>query len=151
VEDLIGAALEQLGAGARRREIAVDIARDLPPVPMDFVLIVQVLVNIVDNALKYSAPNTPIRIAARLRANALEIAITDDGEGIQEKDLPHIFDKFNRAGRTGETGGIGLGLSISRSLVEAHRGAIWAERRNPRGTRVIFRLPLSAAVKGACQ
>ena len=151
VEDLIGAALEKLGSGARRREIRIDIAAGLPPVPMDFVLIVQVLVNVIDNAMKYSAQEAPIRIGARVRDNELEIAVTDEGEGIEEKDLPYIFEKFNRAGRTGETGGIGLGLSICRSLVEAHRGTIRAERCEPRGTRVEFRLPLSAAATGACQ
>ena len=63
---------------------------------------------------------------------ALEISVSDDGDGIPEHELTNVFEKFNRAGRTGETGGIGLGLSICKGLVEAHHGRIWAERRAPR-------------------
>jgi two-component system, OmpR family, sensor histidine kinase KdpD len=95
-----------------------------------------------DNALKYSAAPTPIGIAAHIVGGQLEIRVEDQGDGIQEQDLNCVFDKFNRARRTGETGGIGLGLSICKGLVEAHYGTIRAERRDPSGTVVAFRLPL---------
>jgi two-component system sensor histidine kinase KdpD len=141
VQDVIGAALEQLGAKARERTINVTIAPDLPLVRMDFALIVQVLVNILDNALKYSATDAPIAIRALLAEGALEMRVEDNGDGIAEEALAHVFDKFNRAGRTGETGGIGLGLSICKGLIEAHRGEIWAERRTPHGSMFAFRVP----------
>lgn len=142
VQDVIGAALEQLGAGARNRQIEVDLPVDLPFVRMDFVLIVQVLVNLLDNAIKYSPQDAPITVRAAIRGSHLEIDVMDRGSGIAEKDLVSIFEKFNRAGRTGETGGIGLGLSICKGLVEAHSGRIWAESRDPCGTTVAFRIPL---------
>jgi two-component system sensor histidine kinase KdpD len=142
VQDVIGAALQQLGAKAQERAIEVVIDPTLPLVRMDFALIVQVLVNMLDNALKYSGAPTPIGIAAHLADGRLEIRVQDEGDGIRDEDLDRVFDKFNRARRTGETGGIGLGLSICKGLVEAHRGAIWAERRDPSGTIVAFRLPL---------
>lgn len=142
VQDVIGAALEQLGDAARKRPIVVTLAPGLPLVRLDFVLIVQVLVNVLDNAFKYSPPDTPIAVEARAPAGALEIRISDEGDGIPERDLVNVFEKFNRAGRTGETGGIGLGLSICRGLIEAHKGTIRAERRAPRGTAVTFTLPL---------
>jgi two-component system sensor histidine kinase KdpD len=143
VQDVIGAAIEQLGGRARDRSIDVQIDSNMPLVHMDFVLIVQVLVNLLDNAMKYSTSEAPIRVRAALADGTLELRVEDCGDGLAEEDLKNVFDKFNRAGRTGETGGIGLGLSICKGLVEAHRGRIWAERRCPHGTAVALRLPLS--------
>lgn len=143
VQDLIGAAIEQLGGRARDRSIDVQIDSNMPLVHMDFVLIVQVLVNLLDNAMKYSSSEAPIQVRAALADDTLELRVEDYGDGLAEEDLKKAFDKFNRAGRTGETGGIGLGLSICRGLVEAHRGSIWAERRCPQGTTVALRLPLN--------
>ena len=109
---------------------------------MDFVLIVQVLVNLLDNAIKYSPGGPSITVEARVLSGTLEICVSDFGDGIAEHDLAHVFEKFNRGGRTGETGGIGLGLSICKGLIEAHHGTIRAERRRPRGTAVTFTLPI---------
>jgi two-component system sensor histidine kinase KdpD len=141
VEDVIGAALEQLGAATRQRPILVDAARELPFVQMDFVLVVQVLVNLLDNALKYSPEDSAVAIRAQIAGEELEIAVLDEGEGIPEQNLRSVFEKFNRGSRTGETGGIGLGLSICKGLVEAHSGRIWARRRDPHGTAVTFTIP----------
>jgi two-component system sensor histidine kinase KdpD len=144
VQDVIGAALEQLGTAAANRAIQVELAPDLPFIRMDFVLIVQVIVNLLDNALQYSAAGTPVTLEACLQPGWLEIRVLDLGEGIPERELTKVFDKFNRAGRTGESGGIGLGLSICKGLVEAHHGTIRAQRRDPCGTAVTFSLPLDA-------
>jgi two-component system, OmpR family, sensor histidine kinase KdpD len=143
VQDVIGAALEQLGGTLANRFIEVDVPPDMPFVRMDFVLIAQVLVNLLDNALKYSRPEAPIRVQARLVKEGLEVSVSDDGDGIPEHEIPNAFEKFNRAGRTSETGGIGLGLSICKGLVEAHHGRIWAQRRHPQGTTLTFSLPLN--------
>jgi two-component system, OmpR family, sensor histidine kinase KdpD len=142
VQDVIGAALEQLGSAIDNRLVEVTIGPDLPFVSMDFVLIVQVLVNLLDNALKYSPAGPSITVEARVLSGSLEICVSDCGSGIAEDELAHVFEKFNRGGRTGETGGIGLGLSICKGLIEAHHGNIWAERRQPRGTAVRFTLPI---------
>lgn len=142
VQDLVGSALEQLGLAAHEREIDVKIPGNLPFVHMDFVLIVQVLVNLLDNALKYSSGDTPIRVEARLLPTELEMSVFDCGPGISDGNLQNIFQKFDRAGRTGETGGVGLGLFICKGFVEAHHGKIWAARRQPAGTGVTFTIPL---------
>jgi two-component system, OmpR family, sensor histidine kinase KdpD len=142
VPDVVGAALEQLGVLAQNRPIYISIPPDLGAVPMDFGLIVQVLVNLLENAIKYSTGQSPVHVEARRLEDVLTLRISDEGDGIPEADLALVFEKFNRAGRSGETGGIGLGLSICRGLIEAHHGKIWAERRDPRGTAVTFSLPL---------
>jgi two-component system, OmpR family, sensor histidine kinase KdpD len=141
VEEVIGAALEQLGGTTRQRSIDLETARDLPFVQMDFVLMVQVLVNVLDNALKYSPENSRIAIRAQISGRELEISVLDEGKGIPEQNLGSVFEKFNRGDRTGETGGIGLGLSICKGLVEAHNGRIWVQRRTPHGTTVTFTIP----------
>jgi two-component system sensor histidine kinase KdpD len=141
VQDVIGAALEQLGRAIQSRNVQVNIAPEQAFVPMDFVLIVQVLVNLLDNALKYSPADTSITVGARVHADKLEICVSDFGAGIAQDDLCHVFEKFHRGGRSGESGGVGLGLSICKGLIEAHHGKIWAERRQPRGTVVTFTLP----------
>jgi two-component system sensor histidine kinase KdpD len=142
VQDIIGAALEQLGSAVENRRVDVIIPPDLPFVPMDFVLVVQVLVNLLDNALKYSPPEPSITVRARVFSRSLEISVSDFGNGIPEDDLAHVFEKFNRGARTGETGGVGLGLAICKGLIEAHHGTIRAERRQPCGTAVTFALPI---------
>jgi two-component system sensor histidine kinase KdpD len=144
VQDVIGAALEQLQSALRDRPIEVHIDPGLPPVPMDFVLIAQVIVNVLDNALKYSPEHAPIRIEARLRDDRVWVAISDEGDGIPLEHIHRVFDKFNRASRSGETGGVGLGLSICRCFVEVHRGSITVEPRGPSGSTVSFSLPLEA-------
>ena len=147
VSDVIGAALQQLGDAAAKREIQV-LAANLPLVRLDFVLIAQVLVNVLDNAVKYSPVATPITLEADIAGGALRVRISDEGDGIPEHSLVRVFEKYNRAGRTGETGGIGLGLSISKGLIEAHKGMIWAERRNPHGTVVTFTVPIGSKGEG---
>jgi two-component system sensor histidine kinase KdpD len=142
VQDVIGAALEQLGPVIQNRVIQVLIAPEPAFVRMDFVLIVQVLVNLLDNALKYSPTDTSITVEARVLAKYLEIRVSDFGTAVAEHELSNIFEKFNRGGRSSETGGIGLGLSICKGLIGAHHGEIWAERRHPCGTTVTFTVPI---------
>jgi two-component system sensor histidine kinase KdpD len=144
VHDVIGAALHQLGEAAHSHSISVAIAPNLPLVPMDDVLIVQVLVNILDNALKYSPGAAPIEIEARLQTAQLEIRVLDRGRGIPEQDLERVFDKFFRVALPGAPKGAGLGLSICKGLVEAHNGRILAKRRTLGGTEFAFFLPMEA-------
>jgi two-component system, OmpR family, sensor histidine kinase KdpD len=140
--DVIGSALEQLGERARRREIVVDAEADLPPANMDFVLMSQVVVNLVDNAIKYSPPGRPIEIRAWNADGALQWMVADRGPGIRPDKLQRMFRMFDRAGRTGESDGLGLGLSICQGFVEAHGGRIRAELRQGGGLAVIFGVPL---------
>jgi two-component system sensor histidine kinase KdpD len=109
---------------------------------MDFVLIAQVLTNLLDNALKYSAPGTPIEVLARVEGAEAIIEIADRGVGIPPDDLERVFDKFYRVQRPGQVGGTGLGLSICKGIVEAHAGRIWVQNRADGGTLVTVALPL---------
>ncbi len=142
VHDVVAAALRQLGESARSHAVLVNIAPRLPLVPMDDVLMVQVLVNLLDNALKYSPEDAPVEIQARLDAGQLEIGILDRGKGIPEGELERVFDKFYRVAVPGAPKGTGLGLSICKGFVEAHNGSILAKRRTEGGTEIAVFLPL---------
>lgn len=142
VEDVIGAALARLGNRLEGRSVNLDIPHDLPLIYIDFVLIEQALVNLLDNAVRYSPPGSDIDIVVRKEDKAIEMAILDRGVGIPKEDLERIFDKFYRVKRPGHGGGTGLGLSICKGIVHAHGGRIWAENREGGGTKVTFTLPL---------
>lgn len=142
VHDVVAAALRQLGESARSHSILVTIAPGLPLVRMDDVLMVQVLVNLLDNARKYSPADAPVEIQARLAAGQLEIAVLDRGRGIPEGELERVFDKFYRVSVPGAPKGTGLGLSICKGFVEAHNGRILAKRRTEGGTEISVFLPL---------
>ena len=142
VQDAIGSALEQLKPRVEGRQIRIDVPLDLPFVPMDFVLIVQVLVNVIDNALKYSPAEMPIEIRAWMAEGDVAIQVADRGIGIPAEDLDRVFDKFYRVQRPDNVMGTGLGLSISKGLVEAHDGRIWAENRPGGGAAFTLTLPV---------
>jgi two-component system sensor histidine kinase KdpD len=141
VQDVIGSALEQLDARLGDRPINIDIPPELPLAPMDFVLISHVLVNLIDNALKYSPAGSPIEIQARAAGGHIEITVADRGSGVPPEDLARIFDKFYRVQRPDNVAGTGLGLSISKGIVEAHGGFMAAENRPGGGTMITLALP----------
>jgi two-component system sensor histidine kinase KdpD len=155
IQDVIGAALQRLEGTLAGRDIRIDLPANLPLVPLDFVLIVQALVNVLDNAVKYSLPGTPIDIQAQVTAEFLEIQIADRGPGLPPDDLKRIFDKFYRGSHTspelpsdrrkrGDVPvGTGLGLSISSGIIEAHGGRIWAENRPDGGLVIKLTLPVA--------
>lgn len=144
VQDVIGAALAQMGTRLQDRTVRVDIPPNLPLVPLDFVPIVQVLVNLLDNASKYSPSAQPIDVAARTADRYMQIKVDDRGPGIPADDVERVFDRFYRLQRSGSVGGTGLGLSICRGIVEAHGGAIQAQNRAGGGASFVFTLPLKA-------
>ncbi len=139
VQEVINAALDRLAGRLVGREVAIDAEELLAP--MDFVLMVQVLVNLVDNAVKYSPPGSPIAVTARRVGDDMEMAVLDRGSGVPPEDLERIFDKFYRVHRSAGAGGTGLGLAICKGIVEAQRGRIWAENRPGGGTVVTIALP----------
>ncbi len=142
VQDLIESALEQVGDRGRDRTITVDVPDDLPLVQMDFVLMVQVLINLIDNAMKFSSPDTPIDIRAYKAGAFVEIEVADRGVGIPKEDLKRVFEKFYRVQRPDQISGTGLGLSICKGILEAHGGFIGAENRPGGGTIITLALPL---------
>ena len=148
IQDAIGTALEDLADRLNEREVSVDIDENMPLIPMDFVLIVQVLVNLIDNSLKFSRPDLPVAIRANHNNQEVVITVSDRGIGIPTEDLDHIFEKFYRVQRPENVGGTGLGLSICKGIVESHDGRIWAENRPGGGTILTFTLPLKNQPEG---
>jgi two-component system, OmpR family, sensor histidine kinase KdpD len=146
VEDIIGVALDQLGGRTVNRQIKTYLASELPFVSVDFGLIVQTLVNILDNAIKYSPVDSIIEVSGYPCARGVELEVADRGVGIPSSDLPHIFDKFYRVHRTDSVPGTGLGLPICKGFVEAHKCRIWAENRSGGGTLIKLTLPVADAV-----
>jgi two-component system sensor histidine kinase KdpD len=142
IQDLIGAALEQMKDRLLERQVSVDIPNDLPLVPMDFVLLVQVFANLLDNAIKYSEPDSTIEIAAQVSGAYVQVEVRDRGVGIPHEDLGRVFDKFYRVQRPDNVSGSGLGLAICRGIVEAHGGFIGAENRPGGGTTITVSLPI---------
>lgn len=134
-----------MSASLKARPVVVTLPDDLPPILVDGVAIQQVLVNLLDNALKYSPPETAIRISARISAAAVEVQIHNEGEAIPPDNLETIFDRFFRVRTTGTHAvrGTGLGLAICRGIIVAHGGKIWAESSPGQGTSLLFTLPLT--------
>jgi two-component system sensor histidine kinase KdpD len=147
VQDAIGAALEQIKDRLDSRPVHIHVPDDFPLVPMDFVLIVQVLVNVIDNAIKYSPLGSPIEVEARQDDNWAFITISDRGIGIPEEDLERVFDKFYRVQHPDNITGTGLGLTICKGIVEAHGGRIAAINRDGGGVIVAIELPLKPLSK----
>jgi two-component system, OmpR family, sensor histidine kinase KdpD len=142
LQDLIGVALAQMEEVKRDHPIVVDMPENLPLVPLDFVLVLQVLVNLLDNAVKYSPAGTVIQIHVRMQDAQVEMGVLDQGPGIPAADLERVFDKFYRVQSLERVSGTGLGLSISRGIIEAHGGQIWALNRPEGGLVVTLVLPL---------
>jgi two-component system, OmpR family, sensor histidine kinase KdpD len=142
VSDLIGVAWQQLGSRAKDRQIKMNLAQGLPFLLVDFGLMVQTLVNILDNAIKYSSPDSTIEVTSCRANGGIEIAIADRGVGIPPQDLDRVFDKFYRVQRANDVPGIGLGLPICKGFVEAHDGSIRAENRPGGGTVIRLTLPV---------
>jgi two-component system sensor histidine kinase KdpD len=149
IQDVIGTALEQLGKRSEHHLVSVNVPADFPLIPMDFSLMVQVVVNILENAIKYSPENSHIEISAHLVDEKARLQVSDRGVGIPPEDLERVFDKFYRVQRPESVSGTGLGLAISRGIVEAHHGTIRAFCREGGGTIVRVDLPLNGEqVKG---
>ncbi len=145
INDFIGFSLRQFSEKQiDKRPINIRIMEKLPELPIDYALMTKVLVNIIDNAIKYSPrDDSPVDIEAKQVGDKLQIEIADEGLGIPENDLNRVFDKFYRVDRSQKIPGTGLGLSICKGIVEAHQGKIYAKRRHPKGTRIVILLPLT--------
>lgn len=142
LEEVIGAALNRIHSRPARQAIHVSIPADFPLVQFDESLIEQVLNNLLENALKYSPPNTPIDISAQAAAHEITVEVADRGPGLLPGDEERIFDKFYRT-QPSLTKGVGLGLAICRGIIQAHGGRIWAENRPGGGAVFRFTLPVS--------
>ncbi|HPS58319.1 MAG TPA: sensor histidine kinase KdpD [Spirochaetota bacterium] len=142
ISDLASAAMRELAPDLINHKVIIDIADDLPMIHMDFVLMEQVLINLVYNAVNYTAPGTEIIIKSNLHQDHIIISVSDNGPGLDPADIPGLFDKFKRGVST-KPGGTGLGLSICRGIVEAHNGTITARNSPGSGADFIVTLPLN--------
>jgi len=146
IDELIHDVLGHLQLELQGREVTLDLPADLPPVELDYMEIDQVLTNLIENAARHTPPESPIEISARVDDNQVVVSVADRGPGIPQADLVHIFDKFYRVkniqAKSPHAAGSGLGLAVSRGMVEAHGGHIWAENREGGGAIFRFTLPL---------
>jgi signal transduction histidine kinase len=131
-------------AGEKNVSLHLDAEPELPEVMMDPQRFQQVVGNLIDNALRYTPEGSSIALSIHRQAKTVNLTVADEGPGIPEDELPHIFDRFWRGekSRARSTGGAGLGLSIARQLVEAQGGKIIARNRPPHGVEVQITLPV---------
>jgi len=143
VDDVLG----RLRHVTAQHRISLHIPEDLPPVPLDYVEIDQVLSNLIENAAKYAPASTTIDVTLRRADDGLRFEVRDEGPGIEPAEEPELFASFHPMPRKAirSASGIGLGLAVAKRLVEAHGGRIWFERPNDGGARFIFVLPLAIA------
>lgn len=142
LEEIVGAALGRLARQLAGHEVAIALPADLPMVPLDELTLQQVLVNLLENAVKYAPAGTLIEIGAAVVDGSLEVHVADRGPGLPASDLERVFDKFYRTPDATGRPGAGLGLAICRGIVGLHGGRIWAENRPGGGAVLRFTLPI---------
>jgi len=146
VTEIVNHALVAMQPKAEAKEISlsVSVAKELPRIRADFQRIVQVLRNLLENAIIHTPRGDSVAITARQQGSWVEISVADNGEGIPADDLPYIFERFYRVdkSRTRATGGSGLGLTIAKYLIEAHGGKIWVQSELGKGSCFSFTLPV---------
>ncbi len=144
VHGLVESVLDKLRPSVEDRSIQMRIPDGVPPVWVDGELIEVVLRQLIDNALKYSPPGSPLSVAAELSDGRVIVSVADHGVGIAESEQTRIFEKFYRAEASRhQIPGAGLGLVIAREIVHAHGGEIWVESQPPDGSIFRFSLPVS--------
>jgi two-component system sensor histidine kinase KdpD len=149
IGEIIGSALRRATKILAHHKVSLELASDLPMLELDAVLFEQVLFNLLDNAAKYSPPDTLIAIRSRRDGAWVVLEVRDEGDGIPATELEHVFDKFYRVQKGDQVRpGTGLGLAISRGFIEAMHGRISASNRTDRGGAVLtIRLPIPAQIK----
>jgi two-component system sensor histidine kinase KdpD len=145
LDELVEGAIRRLEVWLADRDLEVHLTQNLPPIYVDGLQVQQVLVNLLDNAIKFSPPGSPIQLTAALIGESLEVRVSNTGEGIPADELDRIFDRFYRvqSGRSSNSPGTGLGLAICKGIVEAHGGSILAQSVAGQKTTVLFRIPLT--------
>ena len=149
VDELIHDVLDHMQPVLQGRTVGTHLPDDLPPVELDYLQMDQVLTNLIENAVRYTPPESPIEVSAQIDGEQMVISISDRGPGIPQADKERIFDKFYRVLATQRNAvsvpGSGLGLAVSKGLVEAHGGHIWVEDRPGGGSIFRFTLPVGKA------
>jgi PAS domain S-box-containing protein len=142
VDGLAAEVAERVQTRTELHKIIIQFPEDFPTIVGDQNRLEQVFYNLLENAVKYSPEGGEIRISGQIRSKQIIVCIQDQGSGISREDIPHVFDRFYRADEAARnTQGAGLGLYLSRAIIEAHHGRIWVEPRSERGTRICFSIP----------
>ena len=141
LEEVVGSSLGACAALLEGRPIRVNLAPDLPLLHLDAVMIERVLVNLLENACKYTPAQSPIEIDARIDNDSVLLTVNDHGPGLPSKREEAIFEKFERGKKESATPGVGLGLAICRAIMQAHGGTICGETRATGGASFILTLP----------
>jgi two-component system sensor histidine kinase KdpD len=147
LEEIVGAVFDRLKGQLGQRVVSIEIPHDLPMLHVDGVLFEKVLINLLENAAKYTAIDAHINVSASVQGSEIQVKVMDDGPGVP-KGLEHlIFEKFYRAQAEGAVSGTGLGLAICKAVIEAHGGRIWTESRPEGGAVFSMTLPITLAPK----
>jgi two-component system sensor histidine kinase KdpD len=144
VPEIIDAVLERCAATLAKHQVRVELQEELPLVKVDARLLASALANLVENAAQYSEAQSEVVVRAVIDANVLTMSIRDKGPGIMPQDIPRIFDKFYRVSSrsVNRREGTGMGLAITRGIVEAHSGRIWVESMPGLGSTFSLSLPV---------
>ena len=145
VEEIVSESIQHLKSRLNNHKLSIDMPKEVLFVPMDGKLIEQVIINLVDNAIKYTPEKSEINIKVYSKKNSVYFEISDNGPGINNEDINHIFEIFYKGNKNNADSrrGVGLGLSICRSIVLAHGGEILVKNNKECGARFIFNLPLN--------
>lgn len=149
VEEIVAAAISRIRKRYTNRKISVKVPDILLMVPMDGTLIEQVLINLLDNAIKHSHENTMIKVEVKKDEDWALFEVIDNGEGIAEQDFPYLFESYVPNGKrsSDSSRGMGIGLSICLSIVKAHHGKMEAYNKESGGAVFQFTLPLEEKEK----
>jgi two-component system, OmpR family, sensor histidine kinase KdpD len=151
LEEPLGVALLRLDERLAGHPVKTSLPDSLPLIPVDELLIEQVFINLLENAIRHTPPETPISISAWRENGAVLVEVADEGDGVPAGEEETIFRKFHRstsADRTSPAGGSGLGLTICRGIITAHGGRIWLERNGGKGAAFRFSIPLDGPEPG---
>ena len=129
-------------AQLKEHQVQTKLARDLPLINFDAILIERVLCNLLENAAKYTPPGSHITLGAEINGSMINVMVYDNGPGLPAGKEEVIFEKFTRGERESAKPGVGLGLAICRAIVEAHKGAIGAGKSPDGGACIVISLPL---------
>jgi len=143
VGEILGETLHTMEAAAEGRAVSLDVATDLPEVSVDADLVKLALRQLLDNALRYSPPGSPVALRAWRDSGQAVIGIRDLGQGIPAAERSRVFEKFFRASNARQRRGTGMGLAIAREIARAHGGEVWLERSSPEGSEFCLSLPLA--------
>jgi two-component system sensor histidine kinase KdpD len=143
-EEVVGTAVNATRQMFKDHELTVRIPRDLPLIRFDAVLIERVLVNLLENAAKYTPPGSLVTLAAEVIGDRLSVSVSDNGPGLPAGREEAVFQKFTRGERESATPGVGLGLAICRAIIGAHQGGISGANRPSGGAIFTFTLPLGS-------